>query len=242
MPTWMNRTRKRSRFCRSPSRRDEEAKFAEEEEPEPAKVIGALIVEQMVDSRTPDGFLQRVNVVRTHSATALTNALRIRRLVPDAGVAVSRKRHEVIPRSNAAQNIGRLAAIVGAAHFFAFTRPTSNSKARAACARRFAKVFGPRSMAKLRDVKVEQNSRSNKATLWLNNAARTSKRKIVVDYRRAESRTPKKLRTTRSELFDNKDLTEAEQSQKQADVTQLTEKSSKLAKTARDSQRRSMTS
>src|SRR3712207_8097456 len=38
-------------------------------------VIGALIVEQMVDSRTPDGFLQRVQVVRTHSATALTNAL-----------------------------------------------------------------------------------------------------------------------------------------------------------------------
>jgi multidrug resistance efflux pump len=29
----------------------------------------------MVDSRTPDGFLQRVEVVRTHSATALTNAL-----------------------------------------------------------------------------------------------------------------------------------------------------------------------
>jgi multidrug resistance efflux pump len=29
----------------------------------------------MVVSRTPDGFLQRVDVVRTHSATALTNAL-----------------------------------------------------------------------------------------------------------------------------------------------------------------------
>jgi hypothetical protein len=55
--------------------RDEEAKFASEEEREPPVVIGALIVEQMVDSRTPDGFLQRVDVVRTHSATALTNAL-----------------------------------------------------------------------------------------------------------------------------------------------------------------------
>ena len=38
-------------------------------------MIGALIVEQMVDSRTPEGFRQRVDVVRTHSATALTNAL-----------------------------------------------------------------------------------------------------------------------------------------------------------------------
>jgi multidrug efflux pump subunit AcrA (membrane-fusion protein) len=55
--------------------RDEEAKLASEEEREPPVVIGALIVEQMVDSRTPDGFLQRVEVVRTHSSTALTNAL-----------------------------------------------------------------------------------------------------------------------------------------------------------------------
>jgi biotin carboxyl carrier protein len=55
--------------------RDEEARFATDEEHDPARVIGALIVEQMVDSRTPEGFLQRVEVVRTHSATALTNAL-----------------------------------------------------------------------------------------------------------------------------------------------------------------------
>jgi multidrug efflux pump subunit AcrA (membrane-fusion protein) len=55
--------------------RDAEAKFTEEGEHDPARVIGALIVEQMVDSRTPDGFMQRVDVVRTHSATALTNAL-----------------------------------------------------------------------------------------------------------------------------------------------------------------------
>jgi hypothetical protein len=55
--------------------RDEEAKFVSEEEREPPVVIGALIVEQMVDSRTPDGFLQRVDVVRTHSSTALTNSL-----------------------------------------------------------------------------------------------------------------------------------------------------------------------
>lgn len=39
------------------------------------RVIGAIIVEQMVDTRVPDGFKQRVDVVRTHSASALTNAL-----------------------------------------------------------------------------------------------------------------------------------------------------------------------
>jgi multidrug resistance efflux pump len=55
--------------------RDEEARFTSEGDHDPARVIGVLLVEQMVDSRSPDGFLQRVEVVRTHSATALTNAL-----------------------------------------------------------------------------------------------------------------------------------------------------------------------
>ena len=39
------------------------------------RVIGALVVEQMVDMRAPEGFRQRVDVVRTHSSSALTNAL-----------------------------------------------------------------------------------------------------------------------------------------------------------------------
>jgi hypothetical protein len=39
------------------------------------RAIGALVVEQMVDVRSPEGFRQRVDVVRDHSATALTNAL-----------------------------------------------------------------------------------------------------------------------------------------------------------------------
>jgi hypothetical protein len=53
----------------------QEEAMGERAEHEPPQVIGALIVEQMVDSRTPEGFLQRVEVVRSHSATALTNAL-----------------------------------------------------------------------------------------------------------------------------------------------------------------------
>lgn len=39
------------------------------------ETIGALIVEQIEDSRTRDGMVQRVNVVCEHSATALGNAL-----------------------------------------------------------------------------------------------------------------------------------------------------------------------
>jgi multidrug resistance efflux pump len=53
-----------------------QVELAPDEEPErAARVIGALVVEQMVDARAPDGFRQRVDVVRDHSATALTNAL-----------------------------------------------------------------------------------------------------------------------------------------------------------------------
>ncbi|RIK74157.1 MAG: hypothetical protein DCC67_16955 [Planctomycetota bacterium] len=37
-------------------------------------MLGALVIEQLVDSRPPEGLMQRVDVVRKHSATALTNA------------------------------------------------------------------------------------------------------------------------------------------------------------------------
>ena len=53
---------------------NDEDEQAEEERPVRQQVIGALIVEQMVDSQTPEGMRQRVDVVRAHSATALSNA------------------------------------------------------------------------------------------------------------------------------------------------------------------------
>ncbi len=37
-------------------------------------MLGAIVIEQLVDSRAPEGLLQRVDVVRRHSSTALTNA------------------------------------------------------------------------------------------------------------------------------------------------------------------------
>ncbi|MCA9257759.1 MAG: efflux RND transporter periplasmic adaptor subunit, partial [Planctomycetales bacterium] len=37
-------------------------------------ILGAVVIEQLVDSRQPEGMLQRVDVVRRHSATALTNS------------------------------------------------------------------------------------------------------------------------------------------------------------------------
>ena len=55
-----------------PERDQEEIPVSERKRQRP---IGALIVEQMVDTSPSEGFNQRVEVVRTHSATALANAL-----------------------------------------------------------------------------------------------------------------------------------------------------------------------
>ena len=48
---------------------------APSEDAPPPDIIGALVVEQIEDSRPRDGMVQRVNVVCDHSATALGNAL-----------------------------------------------------------------------------------------------------------------------------------------------------------------------
>lgn len=52
---------------------DEKEEQEQREYPEPP--IGALIVEQIEDSRVPERMIQRVEVVTEHSATALANAL-----------------------------------------------------------------------------------------------------------------------------------------------------------------------
>ncbi len=55
--------------------------LSSEEEPEKnagkkrrVNILGALVIEQLVDSRPPEGLMQRVDVVRRHSSTSLTNA------------------------------------------------------------------------------------------------------------------------------------------------------------------------
>ena len=56
-------------------RRGLEEDTPDEEVKREGEVIGAIVVEQMVDNQIPEGFSQRVDVVRTHSETALANAL-----------------------------------------------------------------------------------------------------------------------------------------------------------------------
>lgn len=53
---------------------DEEEKPGEPKKQKRANILGTIIIEQLVDSRQPEGMLQRIDVVRRHSSTALTNA------------------------------------------------------------------------------------------------------------------------------------------------------------------------
>jgi len=52
----------------------EEEKPGERTKKKRENILGAIIIEQLVDSRQPEGMLQRVDVVRRHSSTSLTNA------------------------------------------------------------------------------------------------------------------------------------------------------------------------
>lgn len=53
---------------------DADEKPGEKKQKKRENILGAIIIEQLVDSRQPDGMLQRIDVVRRHSSTSLTNA------------------------------------------------------------------------------------------------------------------------------------------------------------------------
>ena len=58
----------------------EETSTGAQPDDEPGEVIGALIVEQIEDSRPHEGLLPRVEVIGLHASTALANALEYHRI------------------------------------------------------------------------------------------------------------------------------------------------------------------
>lgn len=203
--------------------RDEEAKFAEDEEPEPAKVIGALIVEQMVDSRTPDGFLQRVEVVRTHSATALTNALEYEGLflMPVwrfLGKGTKLFRGRTLPKTVAA-----IAAIVGAIAFLCFFPAELKLQGEG---RLRPKVRG--------NVWAEIDGIAKKVTVEHDDLVKKGEVLVEQDSPELDQRIQGALKelstdqadldSTNRALSDDDEMPEAERNQKQMDVNRLSEK------------------
>jgi multidrug efflux pump subunit AcrA (membrane-fusion protein) len=92
----------------------------EEEKPgEPKKkkrenILGAIIIEQLVDSRQPEGMLQRIDVVRRHSSTALTNAQEHENLFLLPLWRLLGKTRVLVTARNLPKTILATAAIIGA--------------------------------------------------------------------------------------------------------------------------------
>ena len=191
----MNRTPRRLRFCRSPSRATKKPSSPSEEEREPARVIGALIVEQMVDSRTPDGFLQRVDVVRTHSATALTNALEYEGLFL---MPVWRALGKGTRCSAAARCPRRSPFSVRSQRHWpscASTRPISSSKATAGCEPTIRQSVWAEINGYVKEVKIRARSiPSPRANYW---SSSRSLRIRKADWRRTQG----ELESTRQDLI-----------------------------------------
>jgi hypothetical protein len=200
---------------------DEEAKFAEEEiDHTPPKVIGALIVEQMVDSRTPEGFLQRVEVVRTHSSSALTNALQYEGLflMPVwrfLGKGTKLFRGRTLPKTLAA-----LAGIIGALCFLCFypaeLKLEGEAKLRPKVRQSvWAQVEGP-----VKKVLVKHDDPVKKGQLLLVQESPDLDKEIEALNGELQSKSAK-LNAAEIELDRNDELTDADKNQKQSEVAEL---------------------
>jgi hypothetical protein len=209
--------------------RDEEAKFAEGEELDPAKVIGALIVEQMVDSRTPEGFLQRVEVVRTHSATALTNALEYEGLflMPVwrfLGKSTKLFRGRALPKTLAIS-----AAIVGAIAFLCFYPKELKLEGEGRLRPKIRKSVWAEVDGEAQKVNVEHNELVKKGdVLVVQESIDLQNELIDRNGKLLESKAD--LESTSRDLRSNDEMTDVDRSAKQGKINQLTETIKSLEK------------
>jgi len=90
------------------------------DEKELSPVIGALIVEQIEDSRPKEGLAQRIEVVSEHSATALANALEHNDLFLMPVWRALGKAQWVLKARTLPKTIAILSAVVGAILFLTF--------------------------------------------------------------------------------------------------------------------------
>jgi hypothetical protein len=200
--------------------RDEEAKFAEDEEIDPARVIGALIVEQMVDSRTPEGFLQRVNVVRQHSAMALANALEHEGLflMPvwrTLGKSTKLFRGRTLPKTLAV--IGLIAAAVAILTFWPADFNLKGDGKLVPTLRRhvWAEVDG-----EVQEVHVVHDQPVKKGEILVVQESPDLEKEIESLNGQLQSDIAE-IESTRAELIDNDELNDIERSQKQSQIAQL---------------------
>lgn len=92
---------------------EEEEKPGEPKKKKRENILGALLIEQLVDSRQPEGMMQRIDVVRRHSSTALTNAQEHESLFLMPLWRLLGKTQVLMTARNLPKTILALAAIIG---------------------------------------------------------------------------------------------------------------------------------
>lgn len=200
--------------------RDQEEVIGGGGERAPAEVIGALLVEQMVDSRTPDGFLQRVQVVRGHSATALANSLEheglfLMPLWRLLGKSTKLFRGRTLPKTIAAMSAAVLLLAFACFWKVDFTlegtgrlRPTLRRPV-------WAEIPG-----EVQQLHVEHDDVVEKGQKLVTLESRELEKQIA-EVSGLLSESIKELEATNLELYDDKKLTSVERSQRESKVLQL---------------------
>jgi hypothetical protein len=209
--------------------RDAEAKFAEGEEIDPGRVIGALVVEQMVDSRTPDGFLQRVDVVRTHSATALANALEYEGLflMPvwrALGKSTRLFRGRTLPKT-----LTVIGLLVGVIAFFSLYPADFNLKGDGKLMPTLRRYVWAEVNGEVKNVLVVHDQAVTKGQVLVRQESPDLEKEIE-RLNGDMQRDLAALQSIRAALIDNDELTEIERSQKESEIAELEQSVKSLQK------------
>lgn len=185
----------------------------------PPKVLGALIVEQMVDSTVPEGYKQRVDVVRSHSTTALSNALEHEGLFlmpvwKTLGKATWMFRGRTLPKTLSIMAL--VAGLIAASVIMEqdFTVEGDGELKPKKLLNVFAQISGD-----VTDVKVKQNDIVKEGDILLIQESLDLQKEITgIDGEIAEATTQKE--TLRSDAL-NQDLDRNERARKAAELAQI---------------------
>jgi multidrug efflux pump subunit AcrA (membrane-fusion protein) len=193
----------------------------------PPPVLGAIIVEQMVDSRPPEGFLQRVQVVRGHSATALANALEFEGLFLMPlwrllGKSTSLFRGRTLPKT-----LLVTALVLGAVAAACFVKTDFTLEAEGRLRPKLRQNVYAQLDGDVQEVLIEHNSEVTQGQpLVVQRSLDLDKQWEEVNGQLLQ--TEADIESTSRELIDSAELSEADKNQKVAHVAQLQQRAISL--------------